>query len=293
MAPFDLFISYRRKDAARVLPLVDALRDHGLHVWLDQRDIGDFAPITGEIRTGLANSKALLAWYSADYPRSRPCQMELTAAFLAAQHEGDPRRRVLAINPETSAAHVEPVELRDEQHPPAPTDRAGYDALAARVAAHVQTLATPLGAILPAMPPRQYGLKLAGASRFVGRTRDLWRLHSALHGAESAIITGTTASGLAQVQGMGGVGKSLLTEEYALRFGAAYPGGMFWLRALGNDAARPAPGPEHQEAVRSEQFHTLAVALGIEVAGRTPLQVEAALAVTLAQAEQPFLWVVD
>jgi TIR domain-containing protein len=201
---FDLFVSYRRKDGGRVLPLVEALRSRGLSVWFDHDEIDDFAAITDGIRAGLAASKALLAWYSADYPPSRPCQMELTAAFLAAQHEGDPRRRVLAINPETSAAHVEPVELRDEQHPPAPTDRAGYDALAARVAAHVQTLATPLGAILPAMPPRQYGLKLAGASRFVGRTCDLWRLHSALHGAESAIITGTTASGLAQVQGMGG-----------------------------------------------------------------------------------------
>ena len=44
---------------------------------------------------------------------------------------------------------------------------------------------------------------------------------------------------MAQLSGMGGVGKSLLAEEYALRFGAAYPGGIFWLRALGNDASRP------------------------------------------------------
>ena len=52
MPTYDLFISYRRRDADRVLPLVDALLRHGLHVWLDQNDIGDFADITGEIRTG-------------------------------------------------------------------------------------------------------------------------------------------------------------------------------------------------------------------------------------------------
>ena len=146
-------------------------------------------------------SKALLAWYSPDYPKSRPCQMELTAAFVAAQREGDPRRRILVINPEAVAAHVEPVELRDEQQLPAPSDpndAAGYADLAARIAAKLQPLQDVLGAILPLTPPPQYGLKLAGSNRFVGRLPDLWSVHSALHGAESAIITGAAAAGLAQ-----------------------------------------------------------------------------------------------
>jgi TIR domain len=81
--PTDIFISYRREDSDRVLPLVDALRGEGISPWLDQSEIDEFAPITDEIRKGLAESKALLAWYSVDYPKSRPCQMELTAAFLA------------------------------------------------------------------------------------------------------------------------------------------------------------------------------------------------------------------
>jgi TIR domain len=59
--PSDIFISYRRKDSARVLPLVAALRDEGISPWLDQRAIGEFAPITDDIRKGLAESKALLA----------------------------------------------------------------------------------------------------------------------------------------------------------------------------------------------------------------------------------------
>jgi tetratricopeptide (TPR) repeat protein len=219
--------------------------------------------------------------------------MELTAAFIAAQREGDPRRRGLVVNPERNTSHIEPVELRDEQHPPAPADAGSYAALALTLAEHVRTLPTALGAILPAAPPRQYGMKLAGASRFVGRTRDMWRVHSSLHRAESAIITGTTAPGFAQVNGMGGVGKSLLSEEYALRFGAAYPGGVFWLRAMGNDALQPAPGKEHLRAVQSEQLLDLAVALGIPVAGLSTGDVEAALAARLEQANEPFLWVVD
>ena len=288
----DIFISYRRKDSERVMPLVEALRAEGVSPWLDQSEIGEFAPITDAIREGLAESRALLAWYSADYPKSRPCQMELTAAFLAAQREGDLRRRVLIVNPEEARAHIEPIKLQDAQYAGAPTDAAGYTALAKRIAAHVATLAGPLGAILPIAPPSQYGLKLAGASRFVGRLPELWRIQSALHGGESAIISGTSGVGLAQVSGLGGIGKSLLAEEYALRFGAAYPGGIFWLRAFGNDPSR-ATSAEAREAVRVEQFGAVATAMGIDIKGLEPAQTEALLGAKLTQEGKPFLWIVD
>jgi hypothetical protein len=290
--PTDIFISYRRKDSKRVLPLVQALRNVGVSPWLDQHEIGEFAPITDEIRKGLAESKALLAWYSLDYPTSRPCQMELTVAFLAAQSKGDPRRRVLVVNPEAGPGHIEPIELRDAQYAPAPSDPAGYATLAERLAAHVATLAGSLGSILPIVPPGQYGRRLVGASRFVGRLPDLWRIHSALHTAEGAIVDDARAAGPAQVTGLGGIGKSLLAEEYALRFGAAYPGGIFWLHAFGNDPAR-APSLDAREAVRVEQFATIATSLGLETRGLDPAQVEAVLGAKLSQAGKPFLWIVD
>jgi hypothetical protein len=72
---------------------------------------------------------------------------------------------------------------------------------------------------------------------------------------------------------MGGVGKSLLAEEYALRFSAAYPGGIFWLRALGNDATRPALTPDQQEAVRSDEFRNVGIQLGIDVRGLDSRQI--------------------
>ena len=52
----DLFISYRRLDQARVAT-GRRLAKPGLTVWFDQREIGDFAPITDEIRACLARSK--------------------------------------------------------------------------------------------------------------------------------------------------------------------------------------------------------------------------------------------
>ena len=294
MEEYDVFISYRRKDSDRVRPLVDALKSRGLSVWFDQDEISEFAPITDKIRHGLANSKALLAWYSIDYPRSRPCQMELTAAFIAAQREGDPRQRVWVINPESTGDHIQPVELRDEQYAQAPKSSAEYTSLADHVVEKFADIKTHLDAVIPLVAPRQYGRKLVTTRDFVGRLPDLWKLHSALHGAESAIITGESPTGLAQVSGMGGVGKSLLAEEYALRFSAAYPGGIFWLRALGNDATRPALTLDQQEAVRSDEFRNVAIQLGIDVRGLDSKHIEAAIAAKLSTNHQnSFLWIVD
>ena len=154
MADYDVFISYRRKDTASVQPLVDALRSRGLTVWFDQSQIEEFAPITNEIRKGLADSKALLAWYSADYPRSRPCQMELTAAFIAAQREGDPRKRVWVINPEEKATHVQPIELCDEQHAKAPKQSWLLKRDSQRLGATHQQIRKGLEELLKRLPSR-------------------------------------------------------------------------------------------------------------------------------------------
>jgi hypothetical protein len=63
------------------------------------------------------------------------------------------RRRVLVINPEPDASHIQPILLADEQHLP-PLDPRD---LAERIHAHVRTLRGTLGAILPLQPPAQFG----------------------------------------------------------------------------------------------------------------------------------------
>jgi hypothetical protein len=112
---YDAFFSYRRKDLSRARPLLEALEKVGVRVWRDEADLPDNAPITPEIRRGLAPSKTLIAFYSPDYPLSRPCQQEITAAWIAAQQMGEPPyRRVLVINPEASFDHL-PQVLREQQ----------------------------------------------------------------------------------------------------------------------------------------------------------------------------------
>ena len=296
-AEYDVFVSHAWADGDRPRQIADALRAAGLKVWFDATEIADFESITRAVEQGVAKSKALLAWYSKTYPTRRACQWELTAAFLAAQTEGDPRRRVLVVNPEAGADHIHPIELRDSRFCTAPAtgDADAFQALAAAIAKHVADLSGPFADIHPLSAPVWYGMTGVGSTRFVGRLEELWGIHSLLHAGDVAVITGAAAAsgGIAQVRGLGGVGKSLLAEEYALRFGAAYPGGVFWLRAYGNDDAKAGMGAVEREAERERQVQDFAARLGIEVRGKTPAEIEGALAREIEHRGKPCLWVVD
>ena len=155
---------------------------------------------------------------------------------------------MLVLNPEEGPGQIEPAELRDALFLAVPDPSSG-DAIAAvavRVAAHVGALPGPLGDIQVLAPPQWYGLKAVGSTRFVGRVPAMWRsTPPSTPGATAA--DGQAGPGVAQVRGMGGIGKTLLAEEYGLRFGAAYPGGVFWLRVPsgheGAGRARPSGKP--------------------------------------------------
>jgi len=59
----DVFLSYKREDAARVRRLVDALRQAGLDVWWDE-DIPPSAPWEATIEKALADAKAVIVCWS-------------------------------------------------------------------------------------------------------------------------------------------------------------------------------------------------------------------------------------
>src|SRR5271157_1425849 len=294
-AAYDVFLIHAWKNGERPQQLADALTKAGLRVWFDADEINDFASITRAVTEGLAKSKALVAYYSKTYPLRRACQWELTAAFLATQTEGDPRRRVLVINPEKGADHIHPIELRDAKFRNAPINDCEMQQLVQAIVKHVGELSGPLADIHPLTAPAWYGMTPVGSTRFVGRLKEMRELHSLLHAGDVAQITGAAAAtgGIGQVQGMGGVGKSLLAEEYALHFGAAYPGGVFWVRAYGNDDAKVALGATEREALRADQVRGLVERMGIDTHGMTAEQIEGALARKIGSEGKPCLWVVD
>jgi hypothetical protein len=238
----------------------------------------------------LAASKAPLAFHSRDYALSRPCQQEITTAWIAAQQMGaPPYDRVLVLIPETGFDPL-PEVLREQQSMAWPQDDAGFAALAAKIRAHVTRLSGTLaGARSPAMPG-YYGMVPVEAARFVGRVRELWALHDQLTANRMSIITGVVGQAAAQVRGLGGNGKSLLAREYAIRFGPAYPGGVFWLNAYGNDDVKGQLDAQAREALRQDQITGFAQSLGISIDGRKPEEVETALWHRIKEARQPCLW---
>ncbi|MDQ1044597.1 toll/interleukin-1 receptor domain-containing protein [Streptomyces sp. V4I2] len=221
---WDVFLSYSRGDAEQVRPLARALRDGGLRVFTDETGVASFAGISDTIRRELARSKALLAYYSTGYPEREACRWELTTAYLAGLEEGDPRRRVMVVNPERGTDHIHPVELRDARH--APND--DLAALVTAVRAHVARLDGPMTAGERTVRRRPPGAPQPRPG-FLGRLFELWQVHSALHAHAAPLVTGRAAAHAVQIRGMAGIGKTALAQEYALRFEAAYPGGVFWL----------------------------------------------------------------
>jgi len=272
---YDIFFSYPRRDQTAAMELYRALTAANLNVFLDQNDIRDTDSISTTIAESLGQSKLLLAWYSAHYPKSRPCQWELTAAILAGTAEGSVGARVMAVNPEDGVGHIHPLDICNTPL----LSAVDVDGTVRRILAQVRTLTTPLSAVRSQERPRWYGQRRLGSTRFAGRLAEMWQVHSLLNAAEAfAAIAGTQSGDTVRVHGMGGIGKSLLAEEYAHRFGAAYPGGIVWLSAA---------------APRQDQIYTLALECGLHIQGLEPVMVHGMLRGYFERLKQPYLWVID
>ena len=268
---WDVFLSYCRSDTTPAEALAAELRARGLRVFQDEVGVHRFDSVSRTIMAELGRSRLLLAYYSQAYPTRRACQQELITAFLAGQREGDPLRRVLVVNPERGTGHIEPIELRDARFW---SPSAELRHLTEAVTRKLDELPTLIGSVdhrraplwLPAPAHRP-------PPRFVGRTAELWRLHSALH-PQSATLTEGGGEPVAVVHGVGGIGTSSLVAEYARQFGGTFPGGVFWLSATD-------PWPEQLTAIAS--------ALGARGDGHAADRV----ALALDARREPSLWVVD
>ena len=233
-----LFISYKRvseKDGSERFPVVSELstplKALGIEAFVDSTHIETFTGITDSVVTGIEASHATLLYFTADYVKSEACMAELRAAYIAAQQNGwKPAERIFVLNPETTTEHLKelPVDLRDISC--AFSEKEVLDELPRRI----KELDGVFGKIGLKETPAYHGRTLIPANRFVGRTREMWDLHDMLTRSDCSQVTGQQGHDLAKVHGMGGIGKSLLAEEYAIRFGAAYPCGIFWLQAHGS-----------------------------------------------------------
>ncbi|MDX5564729.1 tetratricopeptide repeat protein [Streptomyces sp. ID05-04B] len=288
----EVFFSYPRADRAAVLPLAGALRDAGLGVFLDESGIDEFEGITEEIRAALAGARLFVAYCSAAYPTRPACQWELLTAFRAAVALGRASERILVINPEADARHIQPVQLRDARY--AVTAEPGSTArLVKRILARAGSSPGCLGDAIASKRPVWRPLEHLGSERFIGRVDEFWQLHQALHAFEYLATQDGAAAGQAVVMGLGGVGKTLLVEQYARRFAAFYPGGIYWFTsAASHTPDAPTPGAGQAE-VLAQHYQQVAAALALDSPALDPVQVREAARQHIQTIDQPCLWIVD
>jgi hypothetical protein len=285
---YDLYISYHHTDCVGVDALVAALRAEGLSIWIDHYEVEGAEAIQASIDRGLSKSKALLAWFSMDYSQSRVCQWELTAGLIAVEAKTAPVKRLLVINPEASLAPYQPHQLGDLLYLCFEGD---YTELARRIGEAIRPIEGTFGDLRPQVKPRWYGnYHGCGSNRFVGRASDLWDIHTSLSTNLSSL---RFSSGMVQVRGGSGVGKSILVEEYALRFGSRWPGGIFWFNGLGSreDLAESAEALSiRRRHAYSSQLAGFARQMGLRVRDKSDQDLRADIGRLLTE---PYLWIVD
>jgi tetratricopeptide (TPR) repeat protein len=286
---YDVFLSFTRASpgaAEQAARLENALVRKGLRVFRDVL-IDEFAGITAELVNALAGSKVLVAYYTREYPGRYACQWELTAAFVAAQREGDPRRRVLVVNPEVSPAHIRPVELADAKYATTPHSDVELDQLASRIAERVAEAHGPLGASPHPVDRARLPADVLAPRRLVGRYPEMWEVHTALHAMDLPGVHKPAPEPAIVVTGLSGMGKSSVVARYAYLYRDAYPGGVFWIGPFGADQHTFLGSYTDQlRRIADEQ-------LGLEVDGVEPDRLRAMVANALNHGRHKVLWIVD
>lgn len=221
---YDVFISYRHARKCEVLALCEQLKTAGLVYFRDEERRDDDASIQRTIEAGLAASKLLLAWFDPTYLQSKACAWELSRALLAAQANGGGLQRIVCVDPSRRFSHIVPESLADQARLVSLDDPS---ALVGLLRERASVFDGPLGAITAGIPPCWYERERPTHPTWVGRASELIKLFDqldrgrlAMHGGERAPVA---------VTGWGGEGKTMLAEQYALRFAPAYPGGVVWL----------------------------------------------------------------
>ncbi|WP_280479256.1 toll/interleukin-1 receptor domain-containing protein [Nocardia asiatica] len=284
---YDLFLSFAGPDRAIGRRLAAELRGRGMRVFLDEDGIALFSSINTSIEEALGSAKAILAYYSVAYAEREACQLELMAAFLAGQREGDPARRILVINPEPTTAHLSPVELADTKHAVQPAGSTDFGTLAAHIQAKVARLEGTIASVSLSRRPPWYGKQLTGTANFVGSHRELWQLHSALRSSDYPFTTERHWLTTAVVCGERGVGKTSLVAAYARRFASAYPGGIVWTSLAG------ATGLASARASYCRQMRRIAAFMRLDTATLREDELVAVVGGSLAESNGRSLWVVD
>lgn len=291
---YDIFICHDQSSAVPVKRLTSSLASRGVSCIAFEAGPGT------ELQPRLAAAKVFLAWASENFFDSRNCQKHLALAYIAtSQESAAAAHRIVLVNAESGVRHIYPLHLRKQVFSLAPglEEAPDFQALAERLQQHCSRIVGTLGSLYPPMRSgwiEPFDTLSREPEHFYGRERELWDLHDSLnppHGSE----TGEQPNPWVVISGAPGQGKSTLAREYAFRFGAAYPGGIFRLSA---DEARPvarmselAQNYSLKPQLLGMLRHLKADARSTAGDGLEPIRAE--LMEAMQGIDKPFLWIVD
>ncbi len=243
--PFDVFISYARRDNAEPEKMVSAVVEEleadfarfaeglKLNIFFDKKSILDGQYWQSQIYKGLRQSKSMLAFLSPAYFESEWCLKEWDEYIRLEQSRtfpGEALTPIFVIAPQDIEQKLNPAgKLRYE----AAVQRNGVVELIpfwpkGRQALQEIIVKDRLHRIAETIQARvKFGRELAKVPRdtfdrnprFTGRDQQLAQLRDELSRHHMA--------GVCAVHGIGGIGKSSVAREYAHRFRPEYLGGQF------------------------------------------------------------------
>jgi tetratricopeptide (TPR) repeat protein len=286
---YDVFLSYAWEDIDLATRLQELLQERGLTVFRDVTGMQDFDDIPTEIRAALDGSRTLVALYTPSFPESQYCRWELYTALTRSYHLTGQTRRVMAVVRGMEFSEVLSSRVKCLRLPP-------VTAALSDVADSVDRLVTEMDqrrfGDAPQPPnPSWYPEPAVGSRDFRGRLRELWQIRDAFDGDDGA---GSDVPPVVFLVAGGGMGKTMLAEQYGRLFAADHPGGVFVLSALGSymHASRD---PQRVAALVGDQIVAIAQRLELvdPASGASPAAARAALSTRLSATDAPYLWILD
>jgi len=218
--PCAVFISYSRRDIEVARKVEAALKKAEHKVWRDERDLEPLDNWSRKIASGLANSDVIVLLWSAPASRSRwvrsewctaralgkgivPCLLQPVRTLAATEQLPDELFNVQTLSLDGQRLETDLKKLVELVQPP---DRAYRDWDYTRV-------------------PEHSVLKFPHNTGFVGRKGELLELYLLLVGEANPVGINQTVGAF----GLGGIGKTQLAAEFALRFSYAFPKGVIWI----------------------------------------------------------------
>ena len=228
---YHVFLCYKSEDIVSARAVRDALVERGRSVFLDVIEGEVWAPLLGSVKQALARSRTLVALMTKNFPISPHCREELHLALTAAyQLDAGSTSRVMAVLQGVSADDVRPGQLTAYRLPHSGTPPADLvEAIVRNVEAHEGVFGDAPQPPAPVWYPRERPTDLS----FRGRYAELWDIHSGLRARDKDNDKGPPVFA---VSGLGGLGKTSLSLQYARLFARDHPGGVFVLDFAGSDS---------------------------------------------------------